>query len=70
MEGYNLVASMIPEDIFNTLEALNTSFTEPILVQTKNPAESYGLEQNNGNIFGRLFDNMDSAFGLYTLFEY
>lgn len=44
MEGYNLVASMIPEDIFNTLEAINTSFTEPILVQTKNPAESYGLE--------------------------
>jgi len=70
MEGYNLVASMNPEDIFNTIEAINTSFVEPILVQTKNPAESYGLEHSKGNFFSRFFNNIDSAFGLYTLVEY
>jgi len=27
MEGYNLVASMIPDDIFTTIEAVNQSFS-------------------------------------------
>ena len=32
MEGYNLVASMIPDDILTTVEAINASFYEPIQV--------------------------------------
>ena len=43
MEGYNLIASIIPEDIFTTVEAIQTSFNEPIQLQSKNTAESYGL---------------------------
>jgi hypothetical protein len=27
MEGYNLVASMIPDDIFTTIDAVNQSFS-------------------------------------------
>jgi hypothetical protein len=32
MEGYNLVASMIPDDIFTTIDAVNQSFSQPIYV--------------------------------------
>ena len=70
MEGYNLVASMIPDDIFTTIEALSTSFKEPIFVQTKKNAESYGLHIGNKNFLDQFVENFESLFGLYTLLEY
>ena len=47
MEGFNLVASMIPEDIFTTIEAINTSFAAPRYVQTKHPAENQSSSSQN-----------------------
>ena len=54
MEGYNLVASMIPDDILTTVEAISTSFKEPIYVQTKKPASTYAnqlVKQNKLEYF-------------------
>lgn len=71
MEGYNLVASMIPEDIFTTVEAINASMTETIQVQTKHRPSSYGLQPiEYRHFFRRVIDMVDSIFGLYTLLEY
>lgn len=63
------MASIIPEDIFITIDALNTSFTETIQVQTKSTPETYGLEFGNKNFFSRFFDRLDTVFGLFSLFE-
>ena len=70
MEGYNLIASIIPEDIFTTVEAIQTSFNEPIQLQSKNTAESYGLRNGQNNIFDSFIESFESAFGIYTLLEY
>lgn len=70
MEGYNLIASIIPEDIFTTVKAIQTSFNEPIQLQSKNTAESYGLRNGQNNIFDSFIESFESAFGIYTLLEY
>lgn len=70
MEGYNLIASIVAEDIFTTVEAIQTSFNEPIQLQSKNTAESYGLQNSQNNVFDTFVEGFESAFGLYTLLEY
>lgn len=67
MEGYNLVASMIPDDIFTTIQAINSSFAAPIYVQTKHPADNQGHE---GGVLETFLERFEAVFGFYTMLEY
>lgn len=72
MDGFNLIASIIPEDILTTVEAINSSMSEPVMVQTKQSASVYDwqFEQKSVDFFMRFFDKLDAAFGLYSVLAY
>ena len=71
LEGYNLVASEITEDIFATVKAINASLYDEIYVQTRSephfPPEYYGSAENYLDLF---VNTMDSFFGFYTIAEH
>ncbi len=69
MEGFNLVASVNRDDIFNTVEAINASLTSDVYIQMASPlshSPSYPVE----SYLDILVNTVDSFFGLYAVVEH
>ena len=69
MEGYNLVASVNKEDIFNTVEAINASLTSDVYIQTSS-LSSIGPSYPVESYLDILVNTVDSFFGLYAVVEH
>ena len=72
MEGFNLVASVNKEDIFNTVVAINASLTSGVYIQTRIPPDVIKPSYHGGleNYLEIMVNTVDTFFGLYTVIEH
>lgn len=71
MEGFNLVASVNKEDIFDTVIAVNASLTSDVYIQTSSPSSLKPVYSGSMESYlDILVNTVDSFFGLYSVVEH